>query len=84
MTWPPDRYEGKLVLPTAAPASGSAPSSEESTFERIAGAVEALYEREPMVDTGAARTPTHGLGSGPGEAIQVVTAEVEAHIADLR
>jgi hypothetical protein len=50
MTWsPPDRYEGKLVLPTGAPASGPAPSSEESTFERIASAVEELYAREPIL-----------------------------------
>jgi hypothetical protein len=46
---PPDRYEGKLVLPeTPTPAPVPAPE-EPSAFDRVASALEALYEREPRL-----------------------------------
>jgi hypothetical protein len=47
--WPPDRYEGRLILPKS-PAPVSAPAPDEpSAFDSIAAAVERLYEREPKL-----------------------------------
>jgi hypothetical protein len=42
MDWPPDKYDGTLVLPGAAPA-------ESLTLDGVATAIEALYEREPKL-----------------------------------
>jgi hypothetical protein len=47
---PPDRYEGTLVLPvTPAPAAVPQAQAEPSAFDRIAAAIERLYEREPRL-----------------------------------
>jgi hypothetical protein len=42
----PDKYEGRLILPGG---QRNPPQEEASTFELIASAIEALYEREPVL-----------------------------------
>jgi hypothetical protein len=49
MGWPPDRYEGKLVLPESPAGGPMAVREESSAFDRVAAAVERLYEREPKL-----------------------------------
>jgi hypothetical protein len=49
MSWPPDRYEGKLVLPEATAAAAAPASDEPSAFDRITATLERLYEREPRL-----------------------------------
>jgi hypothetical protein len=49
MAWPPDKYEGKLVPPETAGAAPAAALEESSAFDRIAAAIERLYEREPKL-----------------------------------
>jgi hypothetical protein len=47
---PPDRYEGKLVLPSApAPVSPAAAAAESSRVDSIAVVFEELYAREPRL-----------------------------------
>jgi hypothetical protein len=52
MSWPPDRYEGKLVLPAASSAEPPVPPAEPdepAVFDLIAATIERLYEREPKL-----------------------------------
>jgi hypothetical protein len=46
---PPDRYEGKLVLPEATAAAPPQVQEEPSAFDRITAVIERLYEREPRL-----------------------------------
>jgi hypothetical protein len=49
LTWPPDRYEGTLVLPEATASAAPPALDEPSAFDRVAAAFERLYEREPRL-----------------------------------
>jgi hypothetical protein len=46
--WPPDKYEGKLVLPSPSQRAARA-SVESSAFDVTAGIIEQLYEAEPKL-----------------------------------
>jgi hypothetical protein len=48
---PPDKYEGKLVLPGTPATSPVSPATvdDPSAFDRVAQVIERLYEREPKL-----------------------------------
>jgi hypothetical protein len=46
---PPDRYEGKLLLPESPAQAQASAAVEPVAFDRIAQAIERLYEREPRL-----------------------------------